>query len=98
MTDPVKLVTPPTVDERIRAGAIKLLREAIADVESGWAGPANQLAAENTQLRKAIEVCAAEFDVLSRDCTKTNGAQVMWKIIAERVRHILEQSNTEPKP
>ena len=32
---PVKLVTPPSVDQEIRDGAIKILREAIADVEAG---------------------------------------------------------------
>lgn len=35
MTEPIALVPKPTVDAEIRANAIKILHEAIADVESG---------------------------------------------------------------
>ena len=35
MNEPVRLVTAPSVDERIRAGSAELLREALADVEAG---------------------------------------------------------------
>lgn len=45
---------------------------------------------EVERLRTAVETCAAEFDKLSRDGTKTMGVQNIWKIVAERVRHILD--------
>lgn len=35
MTEPIALVPKPTVDAEIRANAVKLLQEAIADVEAG---------------------------------------------------------------
>lgn len=35
MSGPLKLVTVPPLDERIRAASIELLKEAIADVEAG---------------------------------------------------------------
>ena len=50
-----------------------------------------ELEAEIERLRARIEACAVEFEKLSRDGTKTMGAQNMWKMVAERVRHILEQ-------
>jgi 1,4-dihydroxy-2-naphthoyl-CoA synthase len=35
MTEPVRLVPKPTIDEEIRAGVIDLLRDALADAEAG---------------------------------------------------------------
>lgn len=35
MTDSIRLIPKPTVDEEIRASVIKLLQEAMADVEAG---------------------------------------------------------------
>lgn len=35
MSNPIKLVAKPTVDQEIRDGAAAILREALADVEAG---------------------------------------------------------------
>lgn len=43
----------------------------------------------NNTLRDNIKKCADEFSRLSRDGTKTAGAQNMWNIVAERVLKIL---------
>ena len=43
----------------------------------------------NNALRDNINKCADDFSRLSRDGTKTAGAQNMWNIVAERVRQIL---------